>query len=98
MPANQRRLAEEQRGNIRRAARKTAAAFKAGKPDAARSLLAKTARPGIIIVEDGQIACLLVAKDVRLRCRILLHAAIRIEMVGINVSHDGDLRADGVRS
>src|SRR5436305_9976205 len=88
VPADQGGLCEDERLKLCRAACKASATLQACKPDSSWCLFTETACPGIVIIEDSDIGRMLVAKNICLRFRILIHVRISVEMVRIYICHD----------
>src|SRR5579883_3470001 len=98
MPTGQRGFGKDKGLYSSRAAREAAAELQTGKPGFARRFLTKTARPGIIVVENGDPFGSLMTENIGFGLGIFLHAAISIEVIGIDIGHHRDLGAERMRS
>src|SRR5881227_3725229 len=77
--ANQRSLGERKRNNGRGAACKAAIPLEAGKPGFARSLFAKAACPGVVIVEDSYVGRVLITENCGFGLGVVFHPCICVE-------------------
>src|SRR5437879_12857829 len=98
MLTHQRDISQKKRSNSRRASFEAPTALHACEPDLRQGLFSKATSPGIIIVKKRQVRRVLKAKYIGLGRSILLHPAVGIEVIGIDICHDGQRRADSMRS
>src|SRR5207244_4048161 len=86
--ADQEGLCKDEGFKVCRATCKAPSTLQTREPCPRTGFFTEMPRPGIVIIEYGNIGRMLVAKDNRFRFRVIIHTVIRIEMIGVHIRHD----------